>query len=973
MPSPEILAVLADEVVDAAGSLAILVADLDGAAPDNNAGALDRYCELVGRVAATAEMLNLDGLQALCAQLVINVKALVGGQVLAGVCEALLTWPALVIGYLRAPKDGVYSHELINHFKSAIWPVPLTDDAAADLLQRLERETAADDTNEMATRPQVATPEDVVLVMDPDVNPTLLATFLSEAALQAGAYTSLIEQAIHGGVGTGIMSEARRLIHSIKGAANTVGVRGVATLTHHLEDLLEYLGQHSIVPRGAVAKLLMDAADCLEMMIETLTDGVAPPAQAQSVLQRLLDVAGAIDRGEVIDADGGLAMAMTRSDGPTADDGVSQSPVESSMPSVQPAAKAPVVATDVAAPPASLPGAAVGPAVPAADAKRTVRVEARAIEEMSRLSGEMTVGRAYILEHLHKATILVKELAERHSLLQDRAAELERLMTVQGVAADADRRDRGSSEIFDALELDEYSAVHGGLHGFVETVADVQILGADVQDALTGIGAAVTQQALINTELHERIMYSRMIPVSSIEPRFARTIRQVCETTGKRVGLKLLGGDVMLDDQLINDLVGPIGHMLRNAVDHGIEAMDTRSRAGKPENGTVSLSFAREANNIVIRCEDDGAGLDLMAIWRTAVRRGLVAESQIPDETAIARLILLSGFSTKDRVSEVSGRGVGMDVVHDMVRKLKGTIDIQTVAGQGCRFILRVPLRLGSAHCLLVHAENTLCAVPTDVLDRVVYAGAEKVERLGVEWVFREHRDTLGVVDLTHLLGYGAPRSLGDADDRRPVLVVQGVAGKTAVVVDAIHSGQDLVIKHGGRYLAGIRGLIGASVLGDGRVLPVLDLPALLGSDRVAERTGAVLTPRAVQAPQTSVILVVDDSLSVRQALSQLLEDDGYQVHTARDGVEALEYLNKQRPHAMLVDLEMPRMNGLELTQRLRERAEMRALPVIMVTSRTSEKHRHQAQLAGVDFYLTKPYLESDLLSRLRTLLARAA
>lgn len=952
MPSPEVLAVLADEVTEAAESMAAALAEL-GDAPGPDSDAIERYREPVQRIAETAELLGLAGLQELCAHVETNLAALESGGLSGALRELLAKWPALVIGYLRAPRDGVYSRELADHFRSHDWLLPLSTVDAINLTHKLM--AVADESDDETGSPPRATEaqaDDVVLAIPADVNPALVESFLVEAPLQAGAYTSLIEQVIRGGAGPESLNEARRLIHSIKGAANTIGVRGVAALTHHLEDLLEYLAQRSITPQGGLAKLLMDAADCLEMMLETLIEGEPAPTQAQAVLQRLLDAGNAIDRGESIDG-GDHAM-------PAPPAGATETTEAAAEELLQVANSAPAPAAPRREP-------------AAADIQRAIRVAAASIDEMLRLSSEMTIGRSHIKEQLHQAVSLTAELREHHSLLQQRATELDRLITVQGVAA-GQKRDGGAVGIFDALEMDQYSELHGVVHGFVETVADAHTLGTRVLDTLAAIDTAVTQQGLVNGELHEQVMRARMVPAAAIEPRLARSVRQVCDATGKNARLDFQGADVMLDDHVVNDLINPLVHMVRNAVDHGIEAPHERAAAGKPDTGTVRLAFAREGNHIVIRCEDDGAGLDLHRVYAIALERGLIPADADLHGPEIARLVLLPGFSTAANVSEISGRGVGLDIVHTGVRKLKGTLDIHTEPGQGCRFTLRLPLTLGSAHCLVVRSADALAAIPTDMLDRVVYSGARHIERIGGQWAYREGQESCAAHDLAELLGYHAARPLGQADDSRPVVVVNAADGKQAVVVDTLLSGRDLVIKTLGRYLTGTRGVIGASLLGDGRVLPVLDMHELLQRDRGAT---ALVRPAHARLPQARAaatdILVVDDSLSVRQALTQLLEDDGYQVHTAKDGVEALDFLATARPAALLVDLEMPRMNGLELTQRLRERDDTRALPVIMVTSRTSEKHRQQARLAGVDLYLTKPYRENDLLSRLRAMLSKAA
>ncbi len=949
MASFEVLAVLADEAAEAAAPLAAALGDYNSASgAEEKAEALERYREPVARLAATAEVLGLAGLRDFCAYLDTNLAALDGRDLDPQMVGLLERWPALLIGYLRAPRDGVYSREIVDHCRQPGWPAPLGAVEAIGLAKSLAMISAsvdAGDADDRPKRPTTASPEDVSLAISPEVNPALVESFLAEAPLQAGAYTSLIEHVISGAANVESLNEARRLVHSMKGAANTIGLRGVAQITHHLEDLLEYLGQRSITPQGHLSKLLMDAADCLEMMLESIIEGTASPEQAQPVLQRLLDVANAIDRGEAIEA--------------THMDGSGDAP----EPATVSAASAPVARP--AAPAAQ----------PASEIARAIRVASTTIDEMLRLSSEMTIGRSHLQERLHEALRLTTELREHQQILQGRAGDLDRLVTVQGVAAGQKHGERGASGLFDALEMDQYSELHGAVHGFVETVADVQTLGTRVMDTLSSIETAITQQGLVNVELHEQIMRSRMVPAGALEPRLARTVRQACEATGRRAQFDFQGGDVMLDDHVVNDLVNPIAHLLRNAVGHGIEAPEERAALGKSRDGTVRIAFAREGNNVVIRCEDDGAGLNLHRIYSLAVERGLVAEGANLGEGEIARLIFLPGFSTSESVTEVSGRGVGMDVVHTALRKLKGSVEIQTFAGKGCRFILRLPLTLGSAHCLLVKSADTLVAIPTDILDRVVYTGARNIERLGANWIFREELESLDVHDLADLLGYPVQRPLGAGEDARPVVVVRDATGKQAVVVDTLLTGRDLVIKNLGNFLTGVRGLVGASLLGDGRVLPVLDMHEILGMRRGA---AGEHRPRSTRLSQATIatntgVLVVDDSLSVRQALSQLLEDDGYAVHTAKDGVEALEVIDKLRPAAVLVDLEMPRMNGLELTQRLREREETRHLPIIMVTSRTSEKHRGQAQLAGVDAYLTKPYRESDLLARLRSMLTKAA
>lgn len=963
MPALDVLRVLADETAEACAPLGEAIAQLRTAGDDAaRAEAAERYLERVRRLAAAAHALALPGLQQVCTHIETNLALIEPGTLTEDQETAFRDWIALLPAYLSAPKDVRARDKLVEYLSHGAWPRPLSGEEAQALvaaLATIEEESPED--RDVPRRPAEASPEDIVLDIPADVNRLLVESFLTEGPLQAAVYTATIQAVIRGETGAEGVNECRRVVHAIKGAANTVGVRGVATLTHHLEDILEYLAEHGERPRGGLAKLLMDAADCLEMMFETLMRGEAPPAQAQSTLQRILDAANRVDRGEPVMDEPAVAPA------PAAE-------IENAAAAVA----APVEPTPAFA---AAPAAASSPATPVSPkVAPKLHIAATTIDEMLRLSGEMVISRAHIQERLHQTHKLLADLAERHGLLWRLAEELETVATVRGIAAGqkGGNGSTGAGGLFDALELDQYSELHGGVHAIVETTSDLQAFGNRIGDLVATLDAAVNQEDILNRELHEVISRSRMTPISTLEPRLQRAVRQACEATGKSARFAFRSGDVVLDDQVITALLDPLLHMVRNAVDHGLEDPAARLVLGKPETGAVTLEFLREGGNVVIHCHDDGAGLDLRAIRAAAVSRGLIDENAAMTDEEIARLVLLPGFSTKGNVSTVSGRGVGMDIVANRLRALNGTIQIHTESGKGCRFTLRLPLSVGTAHCLLVKAAGAMFAVPTDHLERVIYAGAKNVEHAGSGWIYRDKIDTCEVHDLCGLLEYPAPRPFGQDDDLRPVIVANTENGHTAVVIDGIQSGRDLVLKNLGKYLNGLRGVVGASLLGDGRIVPILDLVTLLRLQRGESRGESA--PLAHAAAQTAAgaahlpqVLVVDDSLSVRTALTELLTSEGFEVRQARDGVEALEEIEKARPDAVLLDLEMPRMNGLELASRLRARREYRDLPIIMVTSRSSDKHRNQARVSGVSEYLTKPFRESELLSHLRLSLHKAA
>jgi chemotaxis protein histidine kinase CheA len=946
MPSAEILAVLADEVAEAGDAMAACLARLaDADAADDVDEARADYAEQVQRIAQTVEALNLDGLKRVCDFVEENFNRLATGGIARKHLQLLDRWPQLVLGYLKAPLDGVYGRELVESFQRSAWPQPLDKASARALEEALAAIDEIDDgTDSTPARETVARPEDLVLDVPDDVNRLLVDAFLTEGPHQAGEYSALIQRIVRGEAWSEELNECRRLIHALKGSANTVGVRGVAMLCHHVEDILEHLAMQSVLPSGRLGALLVKVADTLESMFEAVLGTGEAPSDAQAVLQEVLDVINRIDRGEndpdaiQVSGEPGAAPAGERKESP---------PPESVAP--RPMSK---VAEQV---------------------EPKIRIDVRAIDQMLRTSGEFSISCGHVVERVQQAIKIVAELRERQSALWDRSNDMESFVATQGIAAG--RRQAlaaASSEIpsgFDPLELDQYNELHTHVHGFTETAADLQLLGSRLVDALTAVETAARQHVSLNGEMHDLLMTSRMVPARQLESRLQRTVRQAADQCGKQVLLAIEGTDVMLDDQMVNVLIDPLQHMLRNAVDHGIEAPELRAELGKPTAGTVTLRLARDGKYLVVTCTDDGAGLNLARIYDHAIKRGVIDEHQSLDESEITRLILRPGFSTAESVTQVSGRGVGMDIVYTHVTKLKGSIDIQSHSGAGTTFTLRLPIQLGVAHCLLVVAQAEHFALSSGNLEQIIYEGARDVRQTQDGWKYNSGEISCPAYYLAHLVG-ATDGAVQAVERERHVVLMNDITGRVAIVVDSVVGGQDLVIKKPGRFLAGVGGLVGASILGSGSVVPILELTELLRLER-----GEMVSELRAAASSDAVmdVLVVDDSLSVRTALSTMLVEEGFHVRTAKDGVEAIEAIAERRPAVIVADLEMPRMNGLELTAHIRANAATRELPVIMVTSRTAEKHRKQAAAAGVDDYLTKPYREQELVSRLRTVLRAAA
>ncbi|MEJ2508526.1 MAG: response regulator, partial [Gammaproteobacteria bacterium] len=815
------------------------------------------------------------------------------------------------------------------------WPHPLADSEGPGLEERLARPELIVDDQEAEPRQTVAQAEDVSLTLPEDVNAQLLESLLQELPNETAEFTEAVSRMLAGGAGLEELDRAQRIAHTLKGSANTVGVVGIATLTHHIEDILLAFSKHQRLPGAALLEVLIDAADVLEMMSEALVGTGSAPDQAQAVLQRVLDWANRIDAEGLPEDDAAPPEAAATPAGDTVADKAGTS-----------AARA-----DASAP--------------------MLRVPATLVDELLRLAGESIILNGQLQERLRHSLSQTEAAREQNRLVQQLVVELEELVDVQGLNSPQARA--GLYEKFDALELEQYNELHTVTHRLVEATTDARELTHGIQDQLDDLAGMLVDQGRLNKESHEVVMRTRMVPVQTIVPRLQRSVRQTGRLTGKQAQLEVSGVDTLMDSDVLNELADPLMHILRNAIDHGIEPPEARAAAGKDPIGRIDLSFHREGDHIVLRCRDDGAGLDLDTIRRTAQERGLIDGDDEPTDDVLMRLVWLPGFSTREVTTQTSGRGIGMDAVYSRVTELKGTLNIDSRAGKGCTVELRLPLTLISVHALLVRTRGQALAVSTRGVEQILHPGDGSIERDDGQLYYR-FGETRYEAHFLETLLHQPINNAGVTEPERPVLLVRGETGRTsAVLVEQVGGSQDLVVKQLSQYLPSIAGIEGATILGDGSVAPVLDLSGLLRTtapDEVAELAGRLAEESGTS--QLPCALVVDDSLSARRSLAQFVQDAGFEVRTARDGLEAIDVIADRAPDVLLVDLEMPRMNGLELTAHVRARADLREVPIIMITSRSTEKHRQQAEEAGVDVYLTKPFSEDDLLGHITQRLASA-
>ncbi|MGE0625176.1 MAG: Hpt domain-containing protein [Pseudomonadales bacterium] len=588
-----------------------------------------------------------------------------------------------------------------------------------------------------------------------------------------------------------------------------------------------------------------------------------------------------------------------------------------------------------------------------------VRVGAGLLEELVNLAGESSIVRARVEQGMSDFTGALEEMETTIERLREQLRRLE-IETEAQILFRQDRPEGPSYTNFDPLEMDRYSQLQQLSRGLSESASDMLDLKETLLFKARESETLLLQQARINTELQEGLMRTRMVPFSRLLPRLRRIVRQVSGELGKDVEFHAYNAEGELDRSLLERMVPPLEHMLRNAVDHGIEPQELRANYGKPTTGRIDLRLSREGGDVVIEISDDGAGIDVETVRAKAVERGLMAKGAALTDEEITQFVLAPGFSTAKSVTQISGRGVGMDVVHSEVKQLGGSIQIASRPGKGTRFIVRVPFTVSVNRALMVSVGDDFYAVPLNNIEGIVLLSPEELERL-----YAPDGNTFeyaGIPYRVRYLGHYLGREFRAASQQSsvPVVLVRSGDHAVAVHVDGVQGSREIVVKSLGPQFAGVGGISGATILGDGSVVVILDLLALIRSQG---GDGLVAGKRPLSgAARTRCVMVVDDSVTVRKVTSRLLERQGMDVIVAKDGVEAVALLQERRPDVMLLDIEMPRMDGFEVARQVRHDERLSDLPIVMISSRTGEKHQEHAAELGVNSFLGKPFQENELL-----------
>lgn len=743
----------------------------------------------------------------------------------------------------------------------------------------------------------------------------LVEVFRLEAEDHLRVLTTVLPETRSGTVDADRWQEVRRAAHSLKGAAAMVGFGEVTKLAHRMEDLLDlyFEGKRAATPDEI--DLLLAATDAIEDSVA----GRGDPAVYPGLYERFAAVFGG---GE--------------EDVPT--------PTVVEQPSATPS-----------------------PAVDRSAAALTVRVPVDKLAEVSKLTGEQVITRSAFEQRMTAFARLLEEFQASTSRLRRASGRLDTEFEASALGGGKGAAG-GSAEGFDALEFDRYTEFHLISRELSETASDLQTLADELGHVFTDFDGYLTRQARLASETEDKLTRLRMVPLGSVSGKLHRTVRQAATQSGKKAEFVLEGDRTGLDKTVLDAMADPLLHLLRNAVDHGLEPGEVRQALGKPATGTVRLRAEHEGSQVVLTIDDDGRGIDPDAVRETAVRRGLVDETAAAalDADQLAAFLFAPGFSTKGEVTELSGRGVGLDVVKSKVEALKGTVAVTSRAGAGTTFTVRLPMTLAVVRALVVRANQEQFAVPLEAVEQIRRLDPADTERIGREPVLRVNGEMYPVVRLGDKLGLAKP---ADATDRPPVVLLKAGGRRAAVVVDALLGGREVVVKRVGPQVRRSAAVAGATLTGDGSVVLILNPVELV------RPTGGVVAPVAPRATVEATrrglaVLIVDDSPSVRRVLTGLAQRAGWHATTAKDGMEALETLQRTavQPDVVLTDVEMPRMDGYELLATLRGQPSTRELPVVVITSRAADKHRKKAMDLGASAYLVKPYQDDSLVEVVRRL-----
>lgn len=806
----------------------------------------------------------------------------------------------------------------------------------------------------------------------------------------------------------------KRHLHTLKGGARMAGITAMGNLSHELETLLIGIDEGRIPASAKLDELLQQSIDELHRMRDTVIAGkkVKSATRLEEVIQKING--GDLSAELPSDTDDSVSVEFTAEpeepvsvvivDAPPAGkpEKVERRPARKEAPAPeetpvaafdapvaeelaleeeQPAAVPPPPAVTATPPPAAPPlaeEAAAKMSEPQPEVRRKpsrtaagaearqefARIDADLLEDLLNAAGEISIYHSRLGQQITSIEFHIDELEQTVSRLRQQLRKLEIETEAQIMHG---HQETFVARDFDPLEMDRYSNIQQLSRALAESANDLGSLKDLLRSLTSEAETLLVQQSRVTAELQDGLMRTRMVPFQRHVPRLTRLVRQAATEAGKRAELAVEGASGELDRQVLDKMLPPFEHMMRNAVIHGIEKPKVRQKNGKSATGRITIRLHREGAEMVIDVSDDGAGLDVNAIRRKAYERGLLKpDSKVTDEE-IMQLILTPGFSTAASITQSAGRGVGMDVVANEVKQLGGSLQISSVIGQGSNFRVRLPFTLAITQALIVRTGDEIYALPLPTVEGVARIAKAELESLlsQTEPTYEYGEQSYRFRHLGMYLG-GQAAKLPEDETYVPIILVRAGDYSAALLTDEMLASREIVVKSVGPQLAGVRGISGATILGDGSIVLILDINALV-------RTGAPVVELKGAAPSATdarpLAMVVDDSITVRRVMERFLQRNGMRVVTAKDGLDAISALSENRPDVILLDIEMPRMDGYEFATHVRNDERVADVPIIMITSRTGDKHRARAIEIGVNDYLGKPYQDSQLLDAIHRLL----
>ncbi|MGB4858074.1 MAG: Hpt domain-containing protein [Dokdonella sp.] len=858
----------------------------------------------------------------------------------------------------------------------------------------------------------------------PEIDEELLEVFLQEAGELLDHCDGVMADLHQNPDSPDGLSALQRDLHTLKGGARMAGLVPIGDLGHAMETLLERVQDGHRQFDGQAVEALQHGFDTLHQMVQRVAQHapIAMPIQALARLERgsnrpfelpAAPLAGASVQAE---ADSEAAVEVTTDTAasepvgdemvPSEDTPIAEETVEESVTpekaddmaqEVSPPAPRSPSATVVPIKPLPPPShVAAAPAMPAMtrppdavvaadEVPRTqemIRVRSDLLDSLVNFAGEVSIYRSRLDQQNASFRFNLVEFDQTITRLRDQLRKFEMETEMQIVSRYEREQGDGQAEakpVFDPLELDRFSQLQQYSRSLAESVSDLVSIQNLLEELTRQSEALLLSQARVGSELQEGLMRTRMVPFDSLVPTLRRTLRQAAQDVGKRAQLKVEGAQGEMDRNLLERMKAPFEHMLRNALAHAIETPEERVQAGKPDEGTVTIAVSRDATEVVLRVSDDGRGLDADAIRRRAIERGLMKPDQVLADRDIYPFILESGFSTSTEVTKLAGRGVGMDVVHNEIKQLGGSLTIASRRGEGTDFSIRLPFTLAVTQAIVVTLGNATYAVPMTSVQGVSRIERDELQqRIGSATPqFPYSGEQYDIYDLANLLDIPPERAPDDL--QLPLLMTRTGDQRAAVRVDSVTGSREVVVKSVGPQVSSVPGIFGATIMGDGSVVMILDLAPLVrraAAKRVHMEASAIIESLQLReiadddaGERPALVMVVDDSITMRKVTQRVLERADLEVITAKDGVDAVEKLQERTPDLMLLDIEMPRMDGYELASYMKNDARLRNVPIMMITSRSGEKHRQRAMEIGVERYLGKPYQESDLLRQVQEML----